>query len=191
MESPRLEYERINPDTLDPLDLYQYVKREAPGIDEITRCVRWEPYDHPKQVQDWIADTAEQFQDGELATYVVRSRHADSAREFVGLGSLDCYFDRQLATIGAWFRQSFWGRGFFGELAARYAALAFEDLDLRMIAITHSPDNDRSERAITKFIDRFGGRREGVLRNDISMNGTPRDSVRYTLSREEWAHNRD
>lgn len=39
MESERLRYEHVSPETLDPLDLYEHVRAGAPHIDEITRYV--------------------------------------------------------------------------------------------------------------------------------------------------------
>jgi Acetyltransferases, including N-acetylases of ribosomal proteins len=65
--------------------------------------------------------------------------------------------------------------------------LAFDRLHLEVVAVSHDPANDNSRRAIERYVDRFGGRKEGHIRNDIIVNGEPRDSVRYSISREEWA----
>jgi ribosomal-protein-alanine N-acetyltransferase len=54
------------------------------------------------------------------------------------------------------------------------------------VTVSHDPANENSQRAIERYVDRFGGHQEGHIRNDTLMNGEPRDSVRYSISREEW-----
>lgn len=46
--------------------------------------------------------------------------------------------------------------------------------------------NDRSERAVGKFIDRAGGQYDGLLRNWTPLDGEVADHHRYTVSREEF-----
>lgn len=191
LESERLRYGRLHPDDFDPFELYEHVRAGAPAIDEITRYVSWEPYPHPKQAFDWVAARGRQFDDGEAATYAIRPQEGDRAGELAGLTSLDVDWDRRLATMGTWFRKPFWGRGYSGERAGRLLELAFDRLDLEVVAVTHAPDNDKSRRAIEKYVERFGGRREGRVRNDLVVDGEPRDVVRYSIARQEWEQHRD
>ena len=51
------------------------------------------------------------------------------------------------------------------------------------------PDAEDEQAAIERYVDRFGGRKEGVIRNDIVMDGEPRNSVRYSISQAKWAAN--
>lgn len=191
MESERLRYERLHPDDFDSLELYEHVKVGAPGIDRITAYVTWDPYDHPKEAVDWIQRCGEQFDKGEKATYVIRPTDGDNAGELAGLTGVDPDWNRRIATLGTWFRQPFWGRGYSGERAARFLELTFDRLDLEVVAVSHHPENDNSRRAIEKYVDRFGGRKEGRVRNDVVIDGEPRDSVRYSISSDEWERNRE
>lgn len=186
----RLHLEPLGPDTIAPEDFYEHVRVGAPGIDEITAHVTWEPYEDLRQAVDWIRECAEAFAAGEDATYVVRPRVGERAGEFAGIVALHPDFERRLGTIGAWFREPCWGRGYFGEAAAALLDVAFEGIGLEVVAITHAPENERSRRAIEKLVDRFGGRQEGVIRNDVVVGGEPRDSVRYSIGRAEWESNR-
>lgn len=187
MESERLRYERLHPDSFDPYELYQHARVDAPHADEITEYVTWDPYEHPKEAFDWVEQCGEEFDEGEGATYVLRPAEGDRAGEFAGLAGIGVEWDRRLATLGTWLRKPFWGRGYSGERAARMLRLAFDRLDLAVVAVTHDPGNDNSRAAIERYVERFGGRKEGRIRNDIVIGGEARDSIRYSISREEWA----
>lgn len=186
MESDRLRYERLHPETLDPFELYEHAREDAPHIDEITRHVSWDPYGHPKEAADWIVRCGEQFDAGESATYIIRPAEGERAGELAGLCGLHPDWDRRLASLGVWLRKPFWGRGYSGERAARLLELAFDRLDLELVSVSHDPDNSNSRRAIERYVERFGGRRAGRVRNDVIVNGEVSDAVRYSISREEW-----
>ncbi|WP_299330615.1 GNAT family N-acetyltransferase [Haloplanus sp.] len=190
MESDRLVYERLHPETTDPLELYQHVHREAPDIDTITRYVPWDPHESPKETAEFIRDCGEAFAAGEDAHYAVRPTEGDREGELAGMAALHPDWECRLAKLGTWFRKPFWGRGYSGERAARFLELAFNRLEFEVVAVTCDPENEPSQRAIESYIDRFGGRREGRIRNDIVIGEEPRDSLRYSIARDEWERNR-
>ena len=65
--------------------------------------------------------------------------------------------------------------------------LAFDRLGLEVVRVSHEPRNENSERAISRYVDRVGGRREGVERNVTPYDGgTVHDEVRYAISQAEW-----
>lgn len=189
MESERLRYERLHPDDVDPFELYEYVRIGAPNIEEVTEYVGWDPYHHVKEAFDWVEYCGDQFEAGENATYLLRTKDGENAGELAGLTELHPVWDRQLATLGLWLRKPFWGCGYSGERTARLLELAFNRLDLEVVVVTHDPENDNSRRAIEKYVDRFGGRKEGRIRNEVVIDGKPRDSVRYSITSEEWKKN--
>jgi len=186
MESERLRYEYVHPDSLDPLELYDHVNVDAPAIDEITEYVTWDPHTHPRETYEFVEDCGQSFEENEAASYVLRPREGERAGEIAGMAALEVDWDRQAGTLGTWLRKPFWGRGYSGERAARLLELAFDRLDLDVVTVTHHPDNDNSRRAIERYVERFGGHREGRLRNHLVMGGEPRDAVRYSISRAEW-----
>lgn len=190
LESERLRYERLHPDDFDPLELYDHVRSGAPDVDELTEYLSWDPYNHPKDAFDWVERCGANFESRDDATYVLRPKDGERADELAGLAGLHPDWDRRLATMGTWLRTPFWGRGYSGERAGRFLELAFDRLDLEVVTVTHDPENDNSRRAIEKYVERFGGRTEGRLRNDVVVNGEPRDSVRYSITCEEWEQNR-
>jgi ribosomal-protein-alanine N-acetyltransferase len=190
MTSDRLRYERLHPDEFDSFELYVHARDGAPGIEEITEYVSWNPYSHPKEAFDWVERCGRGFENGESATYVVRPIEGEDAGEFAGLAGIYPDWDRQLATLGTWLRKRFWGDGYSGERATRFLELAFERLDLQIVTVTHGPENTNSRDAIEKYVSQFGGQKEGRIRNDVVVDGEPRDSIRYSITHQEWEQNR-
>jgi RimJ/RimL family protein N-acetyltransferase len=85
------------------------------------------------------------------------------------------------------------GRGYYGETFAELTRLGFDRLDLELTEIVHARDNEKSRRATEKFVERFGGRHEGLLRRSEVADreaGGALDVHRYTISRDEFEANR-
>ena len=81
------------------------------------------------------------------------------------------------------------GRGYSGERAAALFEVAFERLDLDLVAVVAFVDNERSKRAIETYTEAYGGSRDGLLRNWRVQDGEPIDCVRYSVSRSAWEEN--
>lgn len=188
MTSPRLRYEAIRPERFDPFEMYEYVNPSATAIDEITAYLTWDPHETPAVTAEFVDHAGEQFAANEAVHYAIYPTDGDHEDEFVGTTALSAAWDRRVATLGLWLRRPVWGNGYSGERASRLLELAFDRLDLAVVAVEHDPRNEQSARAIEKYVDRFGGRREGRLRHGgVTQDGEPYDTVRYTISQEEWA----
>lgn len=186
IETERLVLEQLTMDHL--FEMYGHKKDGAPNINEITRFVTWSPDQSLNESRQFIEQQTEQWNDGEGATYVIRPGESeDDTGVFAGLGSISIDWNRRTGTFGTWLRKEFWGRGYSGERAAALLDLAFNQLDLEVVAVGHHPDNKPSERAIQKYIETHGGRREGHLRNSIVFNdGSVHDEIRYSITQEEY-----
>lgn len=187
IETERLRLERID----RALTARQFYAAAGAGqtetIDRETAYVTWDPHAHPKESADVLATFEEQWTDHETASYAVLPRAGEAgAGLLAGNASLGADWDRQRATLGVWLREPFWGRGYSGERARALAALAFERLDLSVLAVDVLPDNEQSVRAIEKYVDSLGGRKEGRFRNEVTTENGPRDALRYSVSREEY-----
>ena len=187
IETDRLRLEATAPESVDLDECYRICSSD-PGIDEVTEYVTWDSHETKKETLEFLERGRERFDEGEAATYVIRPRgDEDSAGEIAGFGGFDVEWDRRTANLGVWLRKRFWGRGYSGERAAALAEVAFDDLDLDVVAVSHHPDNEASRRAIEKYVDRLSGRREGRLRNALEFaDGSVHDEVRYTISQLEW-----
>lgn len=184
----RLRLEPRTPEFVDTLSVYEHCREGAPHIDEVTEHLPWEPHPHPKETRDFLQRGAEAREEASAAAYVIRPREGeDGAGEIAGFGGLNLDWDRGRGGLGIWLRKRFWGRGYSGERAHALVALAFGHLDLEVVAVGHVPENEQSGRAIQRYIDEMGGRREGTIRNSLAAaQGPPRDEVRYAVSQAEW-----
>lgn len=68
--------------------------------------------------------------------------------------------------------------------------LAFERLDLGMMAIPLHADNGNSYRAVKKYVVRHGGRYEGLLRNHTGRYDEPADHHRFSIGQAEYETHR-
>ena len=188
IETERLVLEQLSREHVDIFEFYQVCSRHEPDIEEVTRHLSWEPHETPKQTMDFIAHSEKQFEDGEGATYVIRPREGeDGPGEIAGGTGFDVDWDRRTATLGMWLRKPFWGRGYSGERAAALIEIVFDQLDLELVVVTHHVNNENSRRAIEKYVERFGGRHEGLMRNfSVDPDGTIIDQHRYSISRKEY-----
>ena len=188
IETDRLLLEPATTETLDPLDLYEHVREGAPHIDEITEYVTWDPHETPKVTAEFLELITEQRGNNEGATYVVRPREGEEgAGEFAGLSGISVDWDAGTAEFGAWLRKPFWGRGYSGERAAAFMGVAFERLTLSAVVVTVFDGNERSRKAVSRYVEAHGGRHEGLLRNfQTAVDGSTADVRRFTVTAEEY-----
>jgi RimJ/RimL family protein N-acetyltransferase len=192
----RIETERL---VLEPTheadvhELYEICGKDE-GIERVTKYMPWDPHDTPKETAEFLEHQAENWEDGESAGYLVRPAEGeDGAGVIAGTTGLNTDWDKRLGTLGLWLRKPFWGRGYSGERAGALLAVAFDNLDLETVAVTHMVGNENSRRAIEKYVERFGGRHEGLLRSFEPENietGGAVDAHRYTITAEEFEANR-
>lgn len=185
IETERLRLTRMTT-ALDPLDAYDFYGR-SDTIDEETRYLDSAPHETPKETVDAFSRFEEDWENGEDAVYAVFPREGEpGAGEFAGNTALHPKWEKRAATFGIWLRKPFWGRGYSGERAAALMELAFSYLDFDLVAIACFPENEQSKRAIEKYVTRYGGQYDGLLRNWVVTNDGPRDVRRYTVSRSQY-----
>lgn len=186
IETDRLRLEAVRPETVDVLELYEICSSD-PDIEEVTEYLSWNPHETPKDTLEFVEHVAEQRAENEGGSYLIRPRSPEGgAGAIAGDTGFSVDWERRTMTLGIWLRKRFWGRGYSGERAAAFFRLAFDRLDLDLVAITALVDNEKSNRAIETYTEAHGGGRDGILRNWRVENGDPIDLYRYTVSREEW-----
>lgn len=187
IETERLLLEKLAHENVDLYELYECLGKSETIDDEI-RHVHWDPHESPRVTKRLIDDIEKQWRKGTKAGYVVRPTEPDSPDgEIAGLATLTLDWDRSVAEIGLFLRKRFWGRGYSGERAAAVFHLTFEHLDLEVVEISCSTDNDRAKRAIEKYVERFGGEYVGIRYNMLpDESGDPIDCHLYTVTRTKY-----
>ncbi|MWV40369.1 GNAT family N-acetyltransferase [Natrialba sp. INN-245] len=140
-----------------------------------------------------VEDLEAKWDDGTRAQYLIRPREGeDGAGEIAGAACLIVDRETQTATPGIWLRKRFWGRGYSGERAAALIELAFDRLDLDLVAIPVEDGNEKSRSAVEGYVERFGGGYDGVIRNaTVRPDGRIVDRHRYTITREQYGRGED
>lgn len=185
-ETERLRFERISPETLDAKSLYPYVSSES-GIADPTQYMTWDPHSHPGETMEYVQAVGEGNDAAETGNYALHPKDDESGcGEFAGNAGIGPDWDRRSAELGIWLRKPFWGRGYSGERADAFVELAFERLDLETVVVTVVDENDRSVRAIEKYVDRWGGSRDGYFRH-LGMHGDgPASLHQYSITRDDY-----
>lgn len=119
---------------------------------------------------------------GASATWAIRRRADD---QVVGSTSfLDISRENRSVEVGAtWIGRPWWRTEVNTATKLLVLGYAFDDLANERVTLKTDHLNVRSQRAI----ERLGAVREGVLRRHVRRpDGTWRDSVYYSILREEW-----
>lgn len=169
------QFTESNVDVTELYDLFA----DCEDTRDVFRYVPQEPYSSVTEARDELdgADTA--WEEAEAARYAVYT--ADDA--LAGYAVLSTDWSRRTGDLGFVFAKPYWGRGYAGECATALTELAFDSLDLELVSIGHEEGNDRSKRAVEKFVDAVGGRYDGVLRNWTPIGDDIVDHHRYTVTR--------
>ena len=104
------------------------------------------------------------------------------------IGTIGLHHDKwrnlpDVRMIGYVLAQDCWGNGYMSEAVKRVQRYGFEQMNLRLMSISHYTFNDRSRRVIEKC----GFVYEGTLRQAfLRYDGIVFDEAVYSLTRDEW-----
>ena len=187
IETERLCFERLCHSTTDPFDLYEFVQRDD-WRDEATEHMPWFRFTRVDEVADFIDHAEEQWNSRETARYLLRV--TDEGRPLIGLTAFGPEWDTRRAGSGIVLAQQYWGNEYGLERAQAFVELTFEQYDLDAFYTTCATDNEPSCRMITKYVNRYGGQHEGVLRQHSTRpSGRVTDQHRFTILRDEYERN--
>ncbi|ELZ39872.1 GNAT family N-acetyltransferase [Halorubrum tebenquichense] len=188
IETENLRLQQLSHENVDVFDYYEVCSHQEPSIEEITEYLPWDPHKTVKQTADYIDELEAKWDDGARAEYIIRSKEGEpGAGKIVGAGGLIVDWETQTGKPAIWLRKQFWGNGYSGERADAMFELAFEDLDLDLIAVPVQDGNDRSRRAVEKYVSSHGGQYDGIVRNSTARpDGTIIDHHRYTVTQKQY-----
>ena len=182
IETESLVLNQLSEKYVDVFELYDLFTERREDATNVFEHVPQEPYTSIKDARDHLQAAEVAWNNGDAAQYAVYTSEAD----LVGYTGLFFEWDRRTARLGFILDMAYWGRGYAGECGSALTELAFERLDLDVVAVGHEEGNERSKRAIEKFIDAVGGQYDGVLRNWMPVGHEIADHHRYTVTRAQY-----
>lgn len=186
IETNRLNLERITHNSVDIFDLHElYSERDE--TKEMFEYWDSSPHQTMKETYDYVAEAERLWDNVEGAKYIIRPKSGKGGTEVIA-GTTGLYpdWEKRSAGLGILLDEQFWGRGYSGERANALLSVAFDRLNLELIVAAHIDGNEKSRRAISKYVEQYGGQYEGLLRNWLPLSDTVADVYRYTISREEY-----
>lgn len=199
---PSLETERLRLEQLcyENVPLAEF--HETVGAEEMESVTEYLFWDRPRTLKDsrsLLENEIEHWEEGTKASYVVRPTGGDDLAPeermaFAGVAKLFVDWDRRTGEVGVWLRPQFQGRGYADERLEPLLELAFHHLDLPMVEANVTDGNERSREGVENYVERYGGRYEGLLRRSATAGYYETDVVdqhRFTIAREEYEAARD
>lgn len=186
IETERLRLERISHDSVDVFDLHELYS-EGDGSEDVFEFWDSSPHRTLKETYDYVNEAERLWEKAEGAKYVIRPRDGeDGADSIAGTTGLYPDWEKRSVDLGILLDERFWGRGYSGERADALLPVAFDRLELELVVASYIDGNERSRQAIEKYVERYGGRYDGLLRNWLPLSDTVVDVHRYTIARDEY-----
>jgi ribosomal-protein-serine acetyltransferase len=139
----------------------------------------WMPWAHPgysiKETREWLKKKPDEWKRGISFDFAVFS--ADGGKFLGGCGINDIDYAYGKANLGYWVRTSETGRGVATAVTLMLAKWGFKVIKLSRIEICVAMENTRSLRVAEKA----GAKREGVLRNRLTIGDARHDAVMHSL----------
>jgi RimJ/RimL family protein N-acetyltransferase len=175
LEGPRLR--------LEPLDLRHAEPLTPVGsLVEVWQFLSYGPFPSLELMREHIRTLLDRQAAGTDLAFAMVCRadgHSIGMTRFLNIER-----ENESAEIGGtWFDSRFWRGPYNTESKRLMLAHAFETEGAHRVSIRTDLRNERSQRAI----ERIGGRREGILREErFVRNGYRRSTVVYSILAEEW-----
>jgi RimJ/RimL family protein N-acetyltransferase len=150
---------------------------------------RWLPWAHGRygraEALRFIRESSAAWLEGRAFDFAIRT-HDDRTRHIGNVSVWHTSRREQSGEIGYWIRSSETGKGICTEAVARILQVAFEELALHRATLRIAVGNRSSERVAEKL----GFVQEGVLRQEVQVNGAWLDHSLWGLLEDEYRLNR-
>lgn len=173
LETDRLVLRKLTRD--DAADLFEYA-----SVPEVSKFLPWDTHETEQHTKDFIETSIEYYESGQLAPWGIALKSNDKligTIEFVRW--LPNHFRAEIAFV---LSNRFWGRGLTLEATKRVVRFGFEKMELQKIEAQARIENVQSQRVLQKLGMRF----EGVLRNHWWIKDQFRDTVQYSMLKNEY-----
>lgn len=176
--------------TTQRLILRRFQRRDASAVAEavaasLPELQRWLPWPHAgynrEHAAAFIRDSLQAWREGRAFDFAIRHR----TRPERHLGNISIWYTSRtgkVGEIGYWVRSDATQAGIATEAAEALVGLGFDQLGLHKITLRIAVGNRASERVAEKL----GFVREGLLRQELQINGEWVDHTLYSLLEHEY-----
>lgn len=149
-------------EAIEPSDMYELYKK-------FTDTDRW--FNSTMGIPDTYQSTLDYFQtieelrdDKSDFFYVIEEKDTG---DILGQATIeDVDFHAEKCGIGIWIRKDRWGEGISKERAEGLIYSIFESMRIQTVEVQVAKQNDISISAVDSYMQEFGGKYDGCLRND-------------------------
>ena len=143
------------------------------------------PWAHENYTKDeaiaYVRDSSHSWKEGRAYDFAIRSPNEPGRH----LGNMSVWHVSRLGKVGEigyWVRSDATSRGIATETAAAMLDLGFTTLGMHKITLRIAVGNDASDRVAQKL----GFTREGILREELKVNGKWLDHTLYSMLEQEF-----
>jgi ribosomal-protein-serine acetyltransferase len=159
------------------------------AIESVNEVGKWLSWCHPgytmDESEDWIKICAESWDNGTAYEFAVFDSQTGQYLGGCGLNHIDPEY--KTANLGYWVRSSRTKHGVATNATILLARFGFTELHLNRIEIVAAVGNNKSQRVAEKS----GAKREGILRNRISVNRQVHDAMVFSFIPQDLTLNND
>ena len=158
-------------------------RREVFELHSHARVMRyWDsaPWSDETQADRFLA-RCRALSDNEAGARVAVERR-DTGRFIGWIGLQHWDHDNRSANLGYVFAEHAWGQGYATEAGRALLEWGFDVMDLNRVSAQTDTRNEASARVLTKL----GFTLEGILRENVIVDGEVSDDATYSLLRREW-----
>ncbi|MBK8868766.1 MAG: GNAT family N-acetyltransferase [Dermatophilaceae bacterium] len=158
-------------------------RREVFELHSNARVMRyWDsaPWRDETQADRFLA-RCRALSDNEAGARVAVERR-DTGRFIGWIGLQHWDHDNRSANLGYVFAEHAWGQGYATEAGRALLEWGFDVMDLNRVSAQTDTRNEASARVLTKL----GFTLEGILRENVIVDGEVSDDATYSLLRREW-----
>ena len=159
-------------------------RREVFELHSNARVMRyWDsaPWRDETQADRFLA-RCRALSDNEAGARVAVERR-DTGRFIGWIGLQHWDHDNRSANLGYVFAEHAWGQGYATEAGRALLEWGFDVMDLNRVSAQTDTRNEASARVLTKI----GFTLEGILRENVIVDGEVSDDATYSLLRREWS----
>jgi ribosomal-protein-serine acetyltransferase len=164
-----------------PRDVDAFHAAVTSSLDDL---IPWMTWAHPNynraEAAEYIRIVGESWDTGRYYAFAITDAHDGTMFGAASLSHIHPVYN--FCNLGYWIRTSRRGNGLAGRAARLAAKFGFEQLGLIRVEVVVSAGNDAS----LKVAEKSGARREGILRDRITVREQIHDAVMFSFIRSDF-----